>query len=325
MNIKKLSHQEWLSVGLSSIALIFSGISLIGILGAAWIFYEQKELPGQPKTPFFLGQTALPADVNLNGNLRDQMAVLQAQIEQLNSAVSHSAVSPLMLAKVNLHCALAELSLGGRIDMAVRFIAEARDELTLAHRSAEATVLDHALASLSLALPAKNGLNTDQQVLNNLKNLENNLSGLAFNLPISQDDFKNSPLVQAQHQPNESTWRSAWEESWARVQSLVVMRNDQTVGEKLISDSAREATVADVLFNLKTAETGVMTGQWVLFQNALNLVNARVVISFQADQNRAEWLSLLDTVQHYPPAVETQLAKNSVEKVLDALAGEQNS
>ncbi len=327
---RKLGSKEWFAVKLSLLALILSVVALLGVLGSAWIFYQQKELPQLfsglfPKSSEAmsgsLSTVADGQDSNQNSDIRDRLAVMQAQIEQLNSALAHSAVNPLDMAKVNLHCALAELALGGHLDSAIRFIYEARDELVLAHRTAEVNLLDRALSNLSVA-PSKSGV--DKQTLGSLGKLESTVQELSFVMPVDPKDFKTVPSTSPNPIAGESAWKSAWEESWARVQSLVIIRNDQTVGENLITDSARQATVADVLLNLKTAEIALMTGQWVMFSNALNLASARVTVSFQENSQRDAWLSLLEIVQNYPPVAQEKLARMSVERVLDSLAGAQS-
>ena len=334
--MKQLVNKGWFTLGVALIALIFSVLALIGFAGSAWIFYQQRELPGQEHAPSLIwNQVAagLPVSVktselNNTTDVNDRFAVLQSQIQVLNSqmnrvstqasASSKLGLSPMTLAKIDLNCALAELSLGGNSDMAIRFLNEARDELVLAHRPLETALLDHVLEGFAKPAAAISIKQTQSSIVD----LEKSLSGLSFVLPISESDFANSNLSSKPiHTPGESAWKSAWIETWARIQSLIIIRDTQTVGEGLITNSSRQATVAAILFNLKDAEAALGAGQWSLFENALLLANARVQVSFQESTERTTWLNSLSSIRAYPLAVQAGLAKSSIEKILDSLSG----
>ncbi len=338
------SGKEWVILGLSSGAFILAVLACVGTLFSLGTFFVQKELPWQSRTAWFSESSVNASSANNassveNMDQKDQIAVLQVELEALKASVlknnstglvgggvaaQNLTAVPLQLAKMDLHLALAELTQGGDLNLALGFLKTAQQELLAAHCLLESQLL----APLITQIQANNSPNrVASNSQNNINFLIKNLGALSFNLPVNIQDIntqdlntqnlthKNNP----KNNPSPNIWESGLEQSWNRIQGLLIIRENQTVGEFLLLDSTREALLASVIFELQDAQGLSHSGQWGAYDQALAQIESQVTLNFQDNAQRQAWLNKLQSLRQAPEIAMQAAIKNSVIKILEVL------
>lgn len=349
----KPSGKEWVVFGISVGALVLAVLAFLGALFSLGTFFVQKELPWQVNTSWFSNDLALK---NLNKldlvqtgpnnlqNLQDQVAVLASELEAVkandlknqelqNQSANNTDLASVAMAKMDLHLALSELQEGGNFKLTLGFLTHAEQELLLGHRVFESKSVGSVIerlksneADFNNFIGLKNNQKNNQTNLIDLTNLIKNLGALSFALPIDfkkdavqSSNLRNPGQMDSSSQPQESIWQSGLRQSWDRVKSLLIIRENQTVGENLLLDSAREAVTASIVFDLQQAESLLAARQWVSYEQVLDQVSAQIQVNFQDNAQSQSWLEDLNVLKITPVLAEKTAIQASILKILDDL------
>lgn len=274
---KKLPLQAIFIAGTLVVAAV--GVALGGL--AVYTDYSHQVLPWQGKKPAS-NQLLLIADNT--GSIH----ALQMQLDQINAAMVHanspstntakahpqtvlSHPAKLGSAKLYFELAKAELVSLGNVKSALSFINEAQLSLTKNGHSDLAAKVESEIAIAKKMAPT-----SQSSIENQLSAIEQQLTKLSFRLPIdlsvkqpAHADDKKQPLYQ-----------KALNESWDRIKSLLIIRDNQSVNSLQLTDAARASTLAIIGFEINRAKTAALSGNWRLYDQALMQISAKSKSAF---------------------------------------------
>ena len=300
---------------------------------------------------------ALNSDLNSDLNSGATTAALKEQLALLNQRLSAALtdqknmrlspdVGPLALARMDIHAALASLVLTEDRALTFSFVQAARDELILGNFLAQAKLLNQVLSDLKAANADQ--IKNQQAAIEGVNQLIQSLSNLSFKLPVDPQIFeKNLSMPNSVPDQQQSASKSApknWRETlenalwqtWYRLKSVMIVRDNQKPAESLLTDSVRQATLANILLSLNNAKAALIVvdnsnnlnnlelsenkaPQWQIFARSIDQAMRQVQVSFQSNDLQQQWLRQGERVKNYALTIQSQFIQLTLMRVLSDL------
>jgi len=129
-----------------------------------------------------------------------------------------------------------------------------------------------------------------QNAIEQLDILQNQLSALSFKLPVSA-----APANSAPQNGSENAFRATWN----HVKSMMVIRHDNTIGQELLTDSARLNAVTELQLFLAKARWQILQAS-PEYQDTLQALMHKVQDYTQITPVQQTWLKHLFHIQQLP-------------------------
>lgn len=328
-SLAKMPRHCLISAVLLAVIALIAILAFVGGAESTYTLYKHKLLPWQTPELHQTGFYAIQARVNdlqseidqlnasLNGIAHARPTIIHAP-QPTHSSIQASELQPKVealydrLAAFNIQVALAQASVFGQL-------AEAQDALDSAQSDLQRTGQSQAL---KLVLQTQSELRKIPPVnvnalLKKIDVLESALKGLRFRAPVTADDLKQAQAIEPEKQSNQV--KAALDKSWHQIKGLLVVRHDNTIGQKLLTDSARVAALAAIRIQLQYARFYAIRDDGTLYQQALKTASALVGIYCQKDEASLAWQKSAYHLAQFPLGQRLAVLKSGLEQALALL------
>lgn len=337
---KKISKHCFLTLILF---VVIGVIAIVALLGAGWANFSlyKHHLLGLKSAPVAKTNNLLPVQARISQ--------LQSQIDQLNASINEvaqkqstaapksSGIKPLAsaptfmpidtkqvqadmkqlysrLASFNIEVALAQANVFGHLKSAKASVEQAKTDLMKTGHDTAVNMLNQTLLELDKLPPVNMN-----HLLAQIDQAQKGLAKLSFKPPVTEKDLQ-VPETAQETAAHTSKVKAALNQSWHKIKGLLVVRHGNTVGQKLLTDSARVAAIASIRMQLQYARFYAIRHDAALYQVALKRASDLVNMYCQPNAASKAWQAQIHQLASFPIAHRLAVLKHGLEQVLTQLS-----